>query len=208
MSSTPKLAKSSRFPAGTLEQLFGFGAIEQRLGRASWPAALQPGVQSRPRWALIEAVTGVLNSRRPGGQRLRKLYCRLTHGGQYNKAQAKVALAREMAELVYVIWKKRTPYSDTPPSRPGMANQRAAVAGEPRRQMTGKQAMRPDQSRHPIARAGRRPSARLFCNWTVRAACPFCAERICWGHVTVGRDLPQHVGIIGFLQTAKCHDAD
>jgi transposase len=111
-----------------------------------------PACNHALRWALIEAVTGILNSRNSGGQRLRKLYCRLTHGGQFNKAQAKVALARERAELVYVIWKKRTPYRDSPPRRPGMTDQRAAVVSKSRKETTGKQAMRSDQPRHPMVR--------------------------------------------------------
>jgi hypothetical protein len=39
----------------------------------------------------IDAVTGVLSTRGFPGQRLRKLYGRLTHGGQWNKNQAKAA---------------------------------------------------------------------------------------------------------------------
>ena len=111
-----------------------------------------PACNHALRWALIEAVTGVLNSRGSRGWRLRKLYCRLTHGGQCNKAQAKVALARELAQLVYVIWRKRTPYSDSPPPRPGMAEDHAGVVSNPRRQTRVKQAMRSDQPRHPMVR--------------------------------------------------------
>jgi hypothetical protein len=33
---------------------------------------------------------------------LRRLHNRLTHGGHVNKSQAKVAVAREICELVYV----------------------------------------------------------------------------------------------------------
>ncbi len=111
-----------------------------------------PACNRTLRWAFIEAVTGVLNSRNKKGWRLRKLHCRLTHGGLCNKAQAKVAIARELAQLVYVIWKKRTPYSDNPPSRPGTPDARADGVRNSRRQTEGKQAMRADQSRHPMAR--------------------------------------------------------
>ena len=111
-----------------------------------------PACNHALRWALIEAVTGVLNSRGPRGWRLQKLYCRLTHGGQYNKAQAKVALARELAQLVYVVWRKRTAYTDTPPSRPGMGEACKGVVDNPRRQASVKQAKRSDQSRHPMVR--------------------------------------------------------
>jgi transposase len=111
-----------------------------------------PACNHTLRWALIEAVTGVLNSRGARGQRLRKLYCRLTHGGQCNKNQAKVALARELAQRVYVVWSKRTAYSESPPPRPGRTEDRAGVDAPPRRQADVKQAMRSDQPRHPMVR--------------------------------------------------------
>ena len=111
-----------------------------------------PACNHTLRWALIEAVTGVLNSRGVQGRRLRKLYARLTHGGRYNKAQAKVAVARELAQVVFIVWKKRTPYTDSPPPRPGMAEHRAGVVPNPRRQADVKQAMRSDQPRHPMVR--------------------------------------------------------
>ncbi|MFZ1933528.1 MAG: transposase, partial [Thermoguttaceae bacterium] len=110
------------------------------------------------RWALIEAVTGVLSTRGPRGQRLRKLYARLTHGGRCNKSQAKVAVARELGQLVYTIWTNRSPYSDKPPPRPGTVQDRAGPASDERRHTkVVLQAMRSDQPRFPMDR--RRPSA-------------------------------------------------
>lgn len=110
------------------------------------------------RWALIEAVTGVLSTRGPRGQRLRKLYARLTHGGRYNKSQAKVAVARELCQLVYTIWTNRSPYSDNPPPRPGTVQDCAGPASDERRQTKAvQQAMRSDQPRFSMVR--RRPSA-------------------------------------------------
>jgi transposase len=70
------------------------------------------------RWALIEAAGAVTRSRKPP-ERLLKLYLRLSLGGRANKNQAKVAVARELCELVYVIWKKGEPYREHPPARPG-----------------------------------------------------------------------------------------
>lgn len=109
------------------------------------------------RWALIEAASGVLRSGGTRGLRLRKLYARLTDGGRYNKAQAKVALARELDQLVYVVLNKRTPYTDTPPSRPGSVrgSDRADIRQDPRRgtrknprkAATNLQVMRSDQPR-------------------------------------------------------------
>ncbi len=108
------------------------------------------------RWALIEAVAGVQKTTGPRGLRLRQLYGRLTHGGKCNKNQAKVALAGELAELVFIVWKKRTAYTAAPPARPGSIRRQSARG--PRHE--GKENdpvsanMRPDQSRHPIARRG------------------------------------------------------
>jgi transposase len=111
-----------------------------------------PACNHALRWALIEAVTGVLNSRGFRGQRLRKLYCRLTHGGQSNKNQAKVAVARELSQLVYVIWKKRTPYTDTAPLRPGADADYRKVVDNPRKELRVTQEMRSDQPRASMVR--------------------------------------------------------
>jgi len=59
----------------------------------------------------------------------------------------------ELAELVFIIWKKRTPYEETPPARPGRSSCEPARA--PRGTKNAVSAnMRPDQSQHPIARRG------------------------------------------------------
>ena len=70
------------------------------------------------RWAFIEAAGGLLHSKRCPAN-LRRLHNRLTHGGRVNRNQAKVAVAREVCELVYVIWKKGEPYREILPTEPG-----------------------------------------------------------------------------------------
>jgi transposase len=70
------------------------------------------------RWAFIEAAGSMLRSKNCP-QNLRRLHNRLTHGGRVNKSQAKVAVARELCELVYVIWKKGEPYREILPNEPG-----------------------------------------------------------------------------------------
>jgi transposase len=105
------------------------------------------------RWALIEAASGVLLTRGTHGSRLRRLYARLTHGGMSNKNQGKVALAGELAELVFIIWKKQTPYEETPSARPGSsARQPAREPGCEKETHENAANMRSDQSRFPIAR--------------------------------------------------------
>jgi transposase len=110
-----------------------------------------PACNHALRWALIEAASGVLLTKGPRGQRLRRLHARLTHGGQCNKNQAKVALAGELAELVFIVWKKRTAYQETPPARPGSLSQEPARPPRPQEHPDSAN-MRPGQSRFPIAR--------------------------------------------------------
>jgi transposase len=70
------------------------------------------------RWAFIEAAAGLLRSGKAPA-RLRKLYLRLSLGGKANKNLAMVAVARELCQLTYVIWKKGEPYCEQPPARAG-----------------------------------------------------------------------------------------
>ncbi len=63
------------------------------------------------RWALIEAAGIALHSA-DCPAKFHKLYDRLSHHGRVNKNQSRVAVARELCELVYVIWKKGEPYRD------------------------------------------------------------------------------------------------
>jgi transposase len=79
---------------------------------------IAPACNHTLRWALIEAAGSVLRSKNCPAQ-LRRLYHRLTLGGRANKQPAKVAIARELCELVYVIWKKGEPYREpASPARP------------------------------------------------------------------------------------------
>jgi transposase len=82
------------------------------------PRHISPYCNHTLRWAFIEAAGCLLNSK-SCPERLRKLHARLTHGGRANKSQAKVALAHQLCELVYVIWKKGDTYREHPPTRPG-----------------------------------------------------------------------------------------
>ena len=84
------------------------------------------------RWALIEAAAGVLHAKKEG-HRLRRLYDRLTHGGQFQKNQARVAVAHELGKLVYIVWKKQQPYLERSPSRPGTTARLAKTASSQKR---------------------------------------------------------------------------
>lgn len=82
---------------------------------------IAPACNHTLRWAFIEAAGSMLQSKRCPAH-LRHLHYRLTHGGRANKQQAKVAIARELCELVYVLWKKGEPYREpNSPARPKRA---------------------------------------------------------------------------------------
>lgn len=110
------------------------------------------------RWALIEAASGALRSKAQG-VRLKRLHARLTRGGTERKNQAKVAVAREVAQLVFVVWTKKQPYMETPPARPGAADRphRQAAREPPRtdRSAAAKKTKLSDQPRHPMVRRER-----------------------------------------------------
>jgi len=98
------------------------------------------------RWAFIEAA-GITVQSKKCPENLRRLHNRLTGGNKFNKNAAKVAVARELCELVYVIWKKGTPYLENPPSRPGTAGGQSSLRSEqPRRPMVRRQANRRGQT--------------------------------------------------------------
>ncbi len=125
-----------------------------------------PACNHTLRWALIEAATGVLATKGTKAWRLRRLYGRLSGGGHYNKNQAKVALARELIKLVYVVWSKGEPYTETPPPRPGQAGSGPCRSGpcgknrkansSKRKDNTAETTLRPDQPRHPMVRRRRK----------------------------------------------------
>ena len=102
------------------------------------------------RWAFVEAVHGVQRTKGPHGFRLRRLYARLSGQGRRKgcKSSAKVAVAHELSKLVYVVWTKQTPYTDTPPPRPGSRKGQRPSKESP----TAKTTLRSDQPGHPMVR--------------------------------------------------------
>jgi len=102
------------------------------------------------RWAFVEAVHGVQRTKGPHGFRLRQLNARLSGQGRQKgrKSSAKVAVAHELSKLVYVVWTRRVPYTDTPPPRPGSREGRR----QPKEFPTVKTTLRSNQPRHPMVR--------------------------------------------------------
>lgn len=79
---------------------------------------ISPACNHALRWALIEAAGTVVRVKSKQMPKQVHLYDKLVRHGR-TKGQARVAVARELAELVYVVWTKRAPFSATSPSRPG-----------------------------------------------------------------------------------------
>lgn len=97
------------------------------------------------RWALIEAAGAVVGSKRTKtGLALRNLYARLTGRKGYAKQQAKVAVARELAQLVYIIWKSGEAYHEPDYAGAGRSNRCR------RQEQTPRQTLRSDQTPFPM----------------------------------------------------------
>lgn len=66
-------------------------------------------------WAMIEAAHSAVRA----GGRWRTLFDKVTRGGTQNCNRGYIKVARTLIKVVYAVWKKETPYSDSPPRRPG-----------------------------------------------------------------------------------------
>ena len=174
-----EIGQIERFPSRRhLASYDGLAPMSKDTAGREGPRHCSPACNRILRWALIEAAGAAQRIKGEFGLRLRRLYARLTWGGKGPKGckkRAKVAVARELSDLVYVVWTKRVPYTDNPPSRPGRreptkANSPADSrdAPPPRRARrsdrrtqqeppTAKRTLRSDQPRHPMVR--RRPQA-------------------------------------------------
>lgn len=67
------------------------------------------------RWAVLEGVTGAVRKSR----RMKSLHSRVKAKNPKKAGKARVAVAREMLELVHLVLAKQTPYAEKPPARPG-----------------------------------------------------------------------------------------
>jgi transposase len=67
------------------------------------------------RWAVLEGATGAVRKSR----RMKSLHSRVKARNSNKAGKARVAVAREMLELVHLVLTRRTQYMETPPQRPG-----------------------------------------------------------------------------------------
>jgi len=73
------------------------------------------------KWAFIEAAHGAV---RHGGK-WRVMFDRVTDGGKKNHNRGYIKVARELAKVVYVVWKKDVDYTDVPAQRPGQGSKKS-----------------------------------------------------------------------------------
>lgn len=95
------------------------------------------------RWALVEAAAVVVGRCGSQASRLKALYHRITRGGREKKAEAIVAVAHELAKLVFIVWKNGQPYTATPPARPGSNQERKQQDHQTKRSVRSGQPVRP-----------------------------------------------------------------
>jgi transposase len=71
-------------------------------------------------WAFIEAAHGAVRS----GGKWGRIFDRSTEGGQRDRNRGYIKVARELAKVVYVMWKNGSSYMDNPPARAGSPRER------------------------------------------------------------------------------------
>jgi transposase len=72
------------------------------------------------RWAAIEAATGAVR----GSRRLRSLHARVQQRHKQQPGKARIAVARELLELVHLLLTRGQRYQEDPPPRPGSDRRR------------------------------------------------------------------------------------
>lgn len=146
-----EIGQIERFPTSRhLASYAGLAPMSEDTAGREGPRHCSAACNHVLRWAFIEAVHGVQRTKGPRGFRLRRLYARLCGSGRPKgrKSSAKVAVAHELSKLVHVVWTKRTPYTDSPPPRPGSREGRH----QPQENLAVMTTLRSDQPRHPMVR--------------------------------------------------------
>jgi transposase len=69
------------------------------------------------KWAFIIAAHGAVKK----GGKWRALYDRHTEGGKKNRGRGFIKVARDLAQVAFVVWSKGMEYTETPPPRPAFS---------------------------------------------------------------------------------------
>ena len=95
------------------------------------------------RWILLEAVNGATKK----SPRMKSLLERVKARNRRQPGKARVAVARELAELAYLLLSRRAIYTETPPPRPG-----SRVSGKDRTTRPGSRVSGKDRTTRPGSR--------------------------------------------------------
>ena len=93
---------------------------EQREGQEPIGRHIGQAGRRTLQWAWIEAAHGAVRS----GGRFRRIFDRVTNGGQKNRNRGYVAVAHELCRVGYVLMRKNVDYAEDRPERPGQRSKR------------------------------------------------------------------------------------
>ena len=111
------------------------------------------------RWILLEAVNGAVKK----SPRMKSLLERVKARNRNAPGKARVAVARELAELAYLLLSRRVLYTETRPPRPGSrvnSEDRTTRPGGPEAAAAAEKPERARKSRSPAGRKRARTSRR------------------------------------------------
>jgi transposase len=105
-----------RFPNGrALASYAGLLPVPQESAEREYERRTSPACNKFLRWGFLETVTGAVRSSR----RMRSLHARVRARNPKRVGKARVAVAREVAELAHLLVMRGVKYQERPPERPG-----------------------------------------------------------------------------------------
>jgi transposase len=96
------------------------------------------------KWAVIEGVTGAVRKSR----RMKSLHTRVKARNKNKAGKARVAVGREMIELIHLVLDRKVTYTETPPPRPGSKKAKERKAARQRKRRAGH---RPGRTARPVS---------------------------------------------------------
>jgi transposase len=111
-----EIGEIGRFPNGrALASYAGVLPLKNESGGKDFGSRTSKMSNRFLRWAAIEAVTGAVRK----SPRMRGLHSRVKAKNKNKAGKARVAVARELMELVHLVLSRRVQYDENPPPRPG-----------------------------------------------------------------------------------------
>ncbi len=108
-------------------RLASYSLLAPRSNDTGEPDGIEPQGPTSGHPRQSDAQVGVHRGRPRGGPPRRADGGRCLIGspnnGKRDRNRGYIKVARELVKVVYVVWKKQVPYTDTPPVRPGQENQ-------------------------------------------------------------------------------------